>query len=267
MLLCIASSSFTSVSFQRSPSSLRGCAADARASRYVRMQFGDKFVDRDMGSSFVADELAATWARAGKGKKLWQPGDKTHDPLLDVQLLFTKWKLYPLKLHVYDSCIVCTQTRLVLGWLSLPFVCQFYPFGEGADPALCDQTGYSPGAGPVSLTGEKSLPFLSGVGVPSVNGGLRHALEICSFGCGIAKEPRRVAPATGRSDVASWLEQIEPISEPLLRPRIIKVMLHLNTLFGKSSFFCLKNLDGPELKIWSFFAVSRRISPSPLANT
>lgn len=47
------------------------------------------FNDPDVTDSFADDELASTWARAGKGRPLWQPGDKTDDPLLNARLLYS----------------------------------------------------------------------------------------------------------------------------------------------------------------------------------
>jgi len=183
------------------------------------------FNDPDVLDSFADDELAGNWARAGKGRQLWQPGEKTDDPRLDKRLLHSAWVLSPPTLHVYETCPFCTRTRLVLGWSRLPFACRYYPYGEGADPSACGGFGYAPSDGPVRLTGKKQLPVLTGKGLPSRDGVeelIMESLEICSFAGGAAKEAH-VAPATGRGDIASWLERVQRVSAALVRPRLIKL--------------------------------------------
>lgn len=185
------------------------------------MREDDIFVDPDMRADFADNELAGTWERTGKGKARWKPGDSTGDAVVDYNLLWSSWKLTPLLLHVYDSCPECTKARIVLGRLGMPFQCVFYGFGEGADPALCGGTGYSPAEGPVPLVGQKSLPVLSGSGVPCLEGmnGLLGATEICSFGSGVAKGGR-LALATEREDIAAWLERATAVITPLVRARL-----------------------------------------------
>ena len=191
----------------------------------VRLQVGD-FVDPDLVSgTFVVDELAATWARAGKGRQLWKPGDKTDSAALDYKLLYTTWKLNPLVLHGYEHCPFCTRARLVLGFVGMPFVCRFYGYGAGADPAKCEGFGYDPvEGGVVPLIGSKVCPVLSGAGVPVREGqlGLPESLEICSFAAGVAKD-RRIAPATGRKDIDEWLNRVKPTREALERPRLLRM--------------------------------------------
>ncbi|KAL3916528.1 MAG: hypothetical protein SGPRY_006781, partial [Prymnesium sp.] len=190
----------------------------------ARMQV--PFNDPDVTDSFADDELASTWARAGKGRPLWQPGDKTDDPLLNARLLYSAWVLNPLTLHAYDSCPFCARARLVLGWNGIPSRCEFYPYGQGADPELCEGFGYSPSEGPIQLTGKKQLPVLTGQGLPLRNGveALTESLEICSFAAAVSKKPA-VAPATGRADVSSWLDRVAGVSAGLVRPRVLKLDL------------------------------------------
>jgi len=191
----------------------------------MRMQapFNDPDFD---AATFASDELANTWVRAGKGRQLWQPGDKTDDLRLDVRLLHSAWVLSPPKLHVYDSCRLSTRARLVLGWCKMPFVCEFYPYGEGADPETCGGFGYSPSEGPSKLSGERRLPVMTGKGLPLRNGVemLTEAMEICSFAAGVSKEGK-IATATGRSDLASWLVRAPPVVAALVRPRIVQLPL------------------------------------------
>jgi len=198
-------------------------------SRQPRAQI--EFNDPDVLPTFASDELAATWERAGKGKKRWQPGDKTGDARMDYSLLYTSWKLTPLELHCYDACPFCMRARLVLGHVGLPFEVQFYAYGQGADPAACDGHGYDPLEGPVTLTGKKMLPVLTGAGVPSRSeasssseSALPESLEICSFAAGVARDGR-VAPATGRADVAAWLEAFLPVCRSLTLPRLVRLPL------------------------------------------
>jgi hypothetical protein len=100
----------------RSTSALRSTSGLHRSGhRAARMAV--EFNDPDVTPDFVEKELEATWERAGKGRDLWRPGDKTDSPLTDARLLFTTWKLNPLKLHIYDHCPFCMRARLVLGWL------------------------------------------------------------------------------------------------------------------------------------------------------
>ena len=186
-----------------------------------------EFVDPDLVSgTFVQDELAATWERAGKGRATWQPGDVTDDPSLDVQLLWTTWKLNPPVLHAFEHCHFSTRTRLVLGWVGMPFTCKFYGYGAGADPERCEGFGYDPDAGGVvPLVGSKVCPVLTGAGVPVQDGagGLQESLEICSFGAGVAQGGGRIAPASGRKDVDAWLERIKPTRQALERPRLLRM--------------------------------------------
>lgn len=100
----------------RAMSTLRSASGVHRAAhRLAHMAAG--FNDPDVTPDFVQKELEATWERAGKGRELWKPGDKTDSPLSDARLLFTTWKLNPLQLHIYDHCPFCLRARLVLGWL------------------------------------------------------------------------------------------------------------------------------------------------------
>lgn len=132
-----------------------------------------------------------------------------------------------LKLHMYDHCMFCSRTRLVLGWLKVPYTNQVYGYGQGADPAKNKGFGYDPEGGPKLLTGKKSLPVLTGDGVPAPAGmkGLPESLEICSYLTSIDWGDRRIAIATGRSDVSSWFEKCRSVGSQLHRPRIIKVPL------------------------------------------
>lgn len=129
------------------------------------------------------------------------------------------------KLHVYDHCPYCVRAELALGWLGLPYERLVYGYGEGADPEKCGGTGYTPAGGPVVLTGKKMLPVLEGVGVPAPAGmrGLPESLEICSYVAAVSSGARRIAPASGRGDLADWLKRHGPVREPLLRPRKIKM--------------------------------------------
>jgi len=151
--------------------------------------------------SFASDELSRVWARAGKGKKLWQPGDDTGDLMLDTRLLWTSWVLNPLELHVGDGCSRSAAACLVLGWLGLPFT------------TVQESVGVRP------------LPCLQGAGVPATNEGdegLQTYEEICSFAVAATakKTTRTVAPPTGRLDLAQWLDAPSVTSfVPLLRGR------------------------------------------------
>jgi len=188
------------------------------------------FNDPDVTPDFVQKELEATWERAGKGRELWKPGDKTDSPLSDARLLFTTWKLNPLQLHIYDHCPFCLRARLVLGWLQIPHTYVVYGYGAGADPAKCDGFGY--GEGPLPLVGKKALPVLTGAGIPSPKwvhqssqvllGGLPESLDICSFAGGVAKDGK-IAPATGRAEIKDWLSRMDVVSSPLLKPRTLKL--------------------------------------------
>ena len=148
---------------------------------------------------FASDELSRTWERSGKGKKRWQPGDATGDTALDMRLLYSNWVLNPMQLLVREGCSQSTAARLLLGWLGLPFT---------AVPSA-----------------DEPLPRIEGSGVPSSaggegDGGLNSYGEICSFAVGVAqkREVGVVAPATGREDVAVWLEAPSVASfVPLLR--------------------------------------------------
>jgi len=124
-----------------------------------------EFNDVDFGPDWSQQELEATWGRAGKGRSLWKPGDKTDNPISDARLLYTNWKLNPMQLHIYDHCPFCMRARFVLGWLQVPHTSMVYGYGAGADPAKCDGRGY--GEGPLGLVGKKALPVLTGAGVPS----------------------------------------------------------------------------------------------------
>jgi hypothetical protein len=137
-------------------------------------------------ADFAADELAGTWARAGKSKARWKPGDATGDVALDMRLLYSNWILNPMSLYVREGCSKSIAAQLLLGWLGVPHRA-------------------------VSST-EAMLPRLDGSGVPgsdpsSNDGGLQSYGEICSFVVAVAQSKKRaVAPATGREDVAAWLE-------------------------------------------------------------
>jgi hypothetical protein len=61
----------------------------------------------------------------------------------------------PLTLHAYEHCQFCTRTRLVLGWAGVEHACEFYGYGDGADPSACEGKGYNAGGGPVPLAGKK----------------------------------------------------------------------------------------------------------------
>ena len=79
--------------------------------------------------------------------------------------------------------------RLALGWLGLPFKCEAY--AEDGSPH----------------------PRLEGAGLP--DGGLQTVLEICSFAAAIHRDPnRRLTPATGREDVAEFLESKDAAAIP-----------------------------------------------------
>jgi len=199
--------------------------AASRCGVIKAQKYGD-IVDPDLVSgTFVQDELSATWARAGKGRELWKPGDKTDSVALDYQLLWTTWKLNPPVLHAFDHCHLSTRCRLVLGWVGLPFKCNFHGYGAGADPNECEGFGYDPEqGGVVPLTGSKVCPVLTAAGVPTEEGktGLDDAMQICSFAAGVAKEGR-IAPATGRDDLTAWLKQAKPILEGLERPRLLRM--------------------------------------------
>jgi hypothetical protein len=97
-------------------STFRSTSGLHRAAHRIARMAGD-FNGPDVTPNFAQKELAATWERAGKGRELWKPGDKTDSPLSDARLLFTTWKLNPLELHIYDHCPFCLRARLVLGWL------------------------------------------------------------------------------------------------------------------------------------------------------
>lgn len=151
----------------------------------------------DMSSTdpnFSGDELSRTWERTGKGKKRWAPGDETGDIAMDRRLLYSNWVLNPMSLRVKDGCSQSAAANLVLGWLKLPYK---------------------------AVVGEKSLQ-LTGSGVPGGEGGLATYGEITSFAFAVAKpsDGISVAPATGRADVAAWLEAPSVASfRPLLRGR------------------------------------------------
>ena len=127
--------------------------------------------------NFANEELARTWERTGKGKERWKPGSTTGDSVLDSRLLYSSWVLSPLQLHVGTDDASITAA-LALGWLKLPF--RTLPCSEG------------------------TLPRLEGKGVPG--GALDTPLVICSFAAGLAREGR-LAPASGREDIATWLAQ------------------------------------------------------------
>lgn len=131
-----------------------------------------------------------------------------------------------LKLHVYDHCMFCSRTRLVMGWLRIPYEQVTYGFGEGASEEMCASGhGHRPWGGPVPLTGKKMLPVLEGAGVPAPPGmrGLPESLEICSYAVAISRGERRVSPATGRGDVAAWFKRCREVGVQLHRPRIVQM--------------------------------------------
>ena len=129
----------------------------------------------------------------------------------------------PLMLHAYEHCQFCTRTRLVLGWAGVEHACEFYGYGDGADPEKCEGKGYNVGGGPVPLTGKKSCPVLSGDGVPTRAGqfGLGESGEIISLA--VARGASRVAPATGRADVNDWLARVGDTRKALERPRLVRM--------------------------------------------
>ena len=195
--------------------------------RLCREVIGSPFAfnDPDDVGTFVSDELASTWERAGKGRALWQPGDVSEENALDARLLWTNLVLKPATLHGYDCCDATTQARLVLGWVQLPHKLQLYGYGAGADPAECGGHGYDPETGGlVPLIGAKAGPVLTGAGVLTREGteGLSQPTEICSFAVGVAPK-LKVAPATGRADIAQWLAAVEPTRQWLVRPRLIRM--------------------------------------------
>ncbi|CAE8608960.1 unnamed protein product [Polarella glacialis] len=144
-----------------------------------------------------------------------------------VKMLSTSPALGELKLHMYDHCMFCSRARLVLGWLGVPYMPVTYGYGQGADPLKCAGTGYDPTGGPVKLTGKKSLPVLEGGAVPVQNGmkGMPESGEICSFVVALSRSDRKIAPATGRSDVAEWFARCRSVGSQLHRPRIIHMPL------------------------------------------
>jgi len=72
---------------------------------------------------------------------------------------------------------------------------------------------------------KKQLPVLEGPGVPAPAGkkGMVESLEICSYIVALADSDRRVAPATGRGDVADWFSRMRKVGVQLHRPRIVKM--------------------------------------------
>lgn len=149
-------------------------------------------------ADFADNELAGAWERAGKGKARWKPGDATGDVALDMRLLYSNWVLNPMSLYVREGCSQSMAAQLLMGWLGVP---------HRAVPST-----------------EATLPRLDGAGVPgsdpsSNDGGLRSYGEICSFVVAVAQSKKRaVAPATGREDVAAWLEAPSAATfRPLLR--------------------------------------------------
>jgi len=133
-----------------------------------------------------------------------------------------------LKLHHYDHCMCCSRVRLTMGWMRVPYEKVIYGFGEGANAEMCASGhGHAPGAGPVPLTGKKSLPVLEGSGVPAPQGmkGMPESWEICSYAIATMKGDRPVAPATGRGDVAAWFKRCREVGVQLHRPRIVKMPL------------------------------------------
>jgi len=148
--------------------------------------------------SYGDTEAAAQWYRTGKDTKRWAPGDKTGNPSDDARLLWSSWTLNPLTLHVNDDCADCTLARIVLSHLGMPFVTE-----EAEDALFVD--------------GEQAseLPVLAGAGVPAPAGltHLPHPLEICSFAASVCKTDARIAPATGREDVAAWIDCVDEFVE------------------------------------------------------
>ena len=171
-------------------------AINGAAARSIQMMSDSDDLSKP-DAAFVGDELSRTWERAGKGKKRWAPGDATGDAALDTRLLYSAWVLNPLQLRVRKGCSQSTGARLVLGWLNLPF--KPVVVSEGGD------------GGP--------LPRLEGDGLPG--GCLESFGEICSFAAAVAKPvDKRVAPATGREDIAAWLDNPTKAGlEELLRGR------------------------------------------------
>lgn len=160
---------------------LRASATVPRGSRLVAQSAAD--------DSFASQELARTWERTGKGKRCWQPGDATGDTRDDARLLFTSWRLTPLRLRTRPGCLDCVRCQLVLSHIGLPFRCEAAE-GEFA-PAL----------------------FGAGVGI-SDNAGIAGVEEICEFaeanGAAMAATMRDVtplAPPSGRAEVLEWLEE------------------------------------------------------------
>ena len=131
----------------------------------------------------------------------------------------------PLTLHAYEHCQFCTRTRLVLGWAGVEHACEFYGYGDGADPSACEGKGYNAGGGPVPLAGKKSCPVLSGDDVLEYTRdgrlGLGESGEIISLA--VARGAWRVAPATGRSDVSDWLARVGDTRKALERPRLVRM--------------------------------------------
>lgn len=85
----------------------------------------------------------------------------------------------------------CLSARLALGWLGLPFECAAY--AEDGSP----------------------YPRLEGSGLPE--GGLQSVLEICSFAAASHRDPaRRLPPATGRADVAEFLDSKDAAAIPAM---------------------------------------------------
>lgn len=148
-------------------------------------------------ADFAADELANAWERAGKGKARWKPGDVTGDSALDMRLLYSNWVLNPMSLYVREGCSQSMATRLLMGWLGVPH--RAVPSTEAT--VRLDGSGV-PGSDPSSNAG-----------------GLQTYGEICSFVVAVAQSKKRaVAPATGREDVAAWLEAPSAATfRPLLR--------------------------------------------------
>lgn len=62
------------------------------------------------------------------------------------------------------------------------------------------------------------------MGVPTLDDakGLAESMEICSYACAIGPN-KAVSPATGRKDVADWLDRVGPTRKALERPRLIKM--------------------------------------------
>ena len=182
----------------------------ALAPRRSALSMSDSNDMSEPDPNFVGEELARTWARTGKGKKLWQPGDRTGDSALDTRLLFSSWVLNPLQLHVHNGLHQeSLQAALVVGWLRLPFTVVAYTDAEGNSGLPIARADGKVGFQPLAENGGRPLPRLSGLGVPDSPGGesgdgLQSVSEICSFAAGVAKE-KRVAPASGRADYGAWL--------------------------------------------------------------